>query len=477
MERESLEEGPITTSLLVNGNHNTVGNDVNGGGGGGSATAVVVISTLVAVFGSYVVGAVIGYSSPAESGIMGDLGLSVAEYSLFGSLMTLGAMLGALMSGSVADFIGRRGAIGLSEIFCVMGWLAILFAKGALLLDIGRVLMGCGVGLICYTVPVYIAEITPKNLRGGFASAHQFMITLGLALTYFIGTAITWRALAVIGTIPCVVQLLGLIFVPESPRWLEKVGRGKECDAALQRLRGKNADISQEAAEIREYTETLEQLSKARVIDVFQRKYAHSLILAVGLVALEQFGGATAIAFYASSIFEEAGFSTKVGTIAVAAVQIPMTVLGAILVDRSGRRPVLLVAAVGTSLGCFIAGLSYLLEDFNTWKEFAPILVLVGILIYNAAFGLGMGGIPWLIMSEIFPINMKGAAGSLVSLVNWSSSLIVSYAFNFSMEWSSTGTFFIFFGVGAFTVLFVAKLLPETKGRTLEEIQAAMFLF
>lgn len=462
--QEGAEQGLLTAASSGGG----------GGGGGGSATGVLLLSTLVAVCGSLEFGAAIGYSSPAESGIMDDLGLSLAEYSVFGSIMTVGAILGAIMSGKLADLVGRRGAMGISDILCLSGWIAIIFSEGAWLLDIGRLLVGCGVGLISYVVPVYISEITPKNLRGGFGTAHQFMLSLGSALVYFIGTVVNWRILALIGAGPCVLQIVGLFFIPESPRWLAKVGRDREYEAALRYLRGKNSDISEESTEIKEYTLTLQQISEGRILDLFQKTYARSLLVGVGLMALQQFGGSNAIAFYASSIFESAGFSANVGTITMAVVQVPMTIVGVLLMDKSGRRPLLLISASGTCLGCFLAGLSFLLEDFHRWTQVAPALVFVGIVLYNASFGLGLAGIPWLIMSEIFPINMKGSAGSLVSLVNWFASWIVTYIFNFLMELSTAGTFFIFSAIAGLTILFVAKLVPETKGRTLEEIQAAM---
>lgn len=477
MERRNIEDRDIASPLLTKENLDTNGN--SGGSNvaansGGAATAVVVFSTLIAVCGSYVFGAAIGYSSPAESGIMEELGLSLAQYSVFGSIMTIGAMVGATLSGRVADLLGRRRAMGLSEISCVVGWLSIMFSKGAWLLDLGRLLIGCGVGVLSYVVPVYIAEITPKNLRGGFTTVHQLMLSFGLALTYFIGTVVNWRTLALIGTIPCLVQLVGLFFIPESPRWLAKFGAEKEYEVALRCLRGKDADIFQEANEIRDYTETLQQLPESRLLDLFQRIYAHSLIVGVGLMILQQFGGSNGIVFYASSIFKLAGFSTEVGTTVMALAQIPTAILSVLLMDKSGRKPLLMVSAVGTCLGCFITGFSFLLQDHQLWKEFTPVLVFVGMLVYNGSFGLGLAGIPWLIMSEIFPINMKGSAGSLVSLVNWSSSWIVSYVFNFLMEWSSAGTFFIFASISGLTVLFIAKLVPETKGQTLEEIQTAM---
>ncbi|XP_012493032.1 sugar transporter ERD6-like 5 isoform X2 [Gossypium raimondii] len=463
MNRAKLEVGELSSSLIHKEKprdgvvHGFSGEEQDGIKTTSSATTMVVLSTSVAVCGSYVFGTAIGYSSPAQTGITDDLDLSVAEYSFFGSILTIGAMIGAVMSGRLADYIGRKRTMGFSEIFCIIGWLLILFSKSALWLDFGRMLVGYGMGLLSYVVPVYIAEVTPKDIRGGFTSVHQLMICCGVSITYLIGAFATWRTLALIGTIPCLIQLLGLFFIPESPRWQAKIGKWKECEASLQCLRGNNADISNEASEIKDYTEQLQRLSESSVFDLFQKDYAWSLIVGVGLMVLQQFGGVNGIAFYASSIFISAGFSGSVGMIAMVVVQVPMTTLGVLLLDKSGRRPLLLVSAAGTCLGCFLVGLSFLLQDLQQWKEVTPILSLVGVLVYTGSFSLGMGGIPWVIMSEIFPINMKGSAGSLVTLVSWLGSWIISFAFNFLMKWSST-----------------AKLVPETKGRTLEEIQASM---
>lgn len=282
--------------------------------------------------------------------------------------------------------------------------------------------------------------------------------------------------MALTGIIPCLIQLLGLFFIPESPRWLAKIGRWDGSEASLARLRGKNTNIFKEAAEIRDHTRTPEQLKESRIVDLFQRKYAHSLIVGLGLMALQQFGGVNAIAYYASAIFSSAGFSSSVGTTAMAILQIPMTVLGTLLIDKSGRRPLLLVSAAGTCLGCFLIGSSFLLQDYKLW-DFSPFLALGGVLMFKGSFALGMGAIPWVIMSEIFPINAKGLAGSLVTLVNWFGSWTVTYSFNFLAQWSSAGTFFVFASVCGLTMVFVTKLVPETNGRTLEEVQASMISF
>ncbi|XP_028060338.1 sugar transporter ERD6-like 5 isoform X5 [Camellia sinensis] len=458
MERESIEDGQITRCLLAEEKPQhidaTGGGDGGGGGGGGggdsggdeeesggssssaAVTAVVVLSTFVAVSGSFAYG---------------------FAYSLFGSMLTIGGMLGSIVSGKVADLIGRRFV--------------------ALWLNIGRVFLGFGIGTHCFAAPAYIGEITPKNSRGAFTAVNQLMLTCGLSIVYFVGNVVTWRILAIIGTIPSLLEVIGLFFIPESPRWLVKVGKEKELEASLRRLRGQNVDISQEAAEIRDYLELAQQLPKSSFIDMFQWKYAHSLTIGVGIVLLAIFGGTVAISYYASSIFESAGCSATLGTTVLAIIQIPFSILGVLLMDKSGRRPLWMISAAGTCVGNILVGLGFLLKDFDQKKEITAALVLAGILVYGSSFSIGISGAPWIILSEMLPIDIKGPAGSFITFLVWASSWIVAYTFNFVLQWSSAGSFFIFAGICGSTVLFVAKLVPETKGRTLEEIQASLSLF
>ncbi|MFS8030544.1 putative major facilitator, sugar transporter, major facilitator superfamily [Helianthus anomalus] len=323
--------------------------------GQNGSISMVVLSTAVAVCGSLEFGSCVGYSAPVQSGISIDLNLSVAEYSLFGSIVTIGAMIGAITSGRIADTIGRKGAMTLSAVICMAGWLAIFSSMGSLLLDAGRFFTGYGIGIFSYVVPIYIAEISPKNLRGALTTLNQ-----------------------------------------------AKVGREAEFEYSLRKLRGSKANVFAEADEIHETILTLQSLPKARLLDLFDAKYIKAVIIAVGLMVCQQSGGINGIGFYASETFQTAGLSSgKAGTIAYALIQIPVTMLGVVLMDKSGRRPLLMVSSFGTFLGCFLAGTSFFFKSQAVFLDWVPLLAVSGVLMFIASFSIGMGAVPWLIMSEV----------------------------------------------------------------------------
>ncbi|KAL7198836.1 hypothetical protein ACSBR2_021185 [Camellia fascicularis] len=336
---------------------------------------MVYFSTFVASCGSYSLGTCVGYSSPVQSAITEDLNLSIAEYSLFGSILTFGAMAGAFTSEPTADFIGRKGAMRTSSAFCVAGWLAIYFAKGSLALDIGRVATGYGMGVFSYVVPVFIAEIAPKNLRGALATPNQLMIVCGVSVSFIIGTVLSWRALALTESPNSFLNLSGIIM---------------------------------------DYIETLQQFPKDKLLDLFQTRYLCSVIIAVGLMVCQQLGGINGVCFYNTSIFESAGsyYRTRCN-----------------LNRQSWKKT--------PDTGSVLTAIAFYLKTYEIAPEASPIFAVTGILVYIGSFSIGMGAVPWIIMSEVC-------------------------------------TFILYGAVNAIAIVFVVKVVPETKGRTLEQIQAAI---
>ncbi|TYH35792.1 hypothetical protein ES332_D13G217600v1 [Gossypium tomentosum] len=435
---------------------------------------MVILCTFVAVMGSFEFGSSIGYSSPTQQGIMEELGMSSEEYSMFGSVLTIGAMAGSISCGRAADVIGRKGTMKMSSIISIAGWLIIYLSLGPLSLDVGRFLTGYGIGVNSYVVPVFIAEITPTHLRGALLTVHQVAIATGLLVAYAVGAFVSWRTLALTGMIPCAVMILGLYFIPDSPRWLAMVGCQAEFNAALQKLRGDTADVSREEAEIKDSLVTLQHLPKATVLDLFLKRNLRLLIIGVGLMVFQQFSGYNGVVFYANQIFTSAGVPPNVGSILYACLQIIVLSLGAVIIDKAGRRPLLMISASGMLLGSLLTAASFCLKEHELASDMGPMFTIIGIMIYMGSYCLGLGGIPWIVMSEIFPLHIKGIAGSLVTLVSWGGSWVVSFTFSFLMDWNSYGTFSMFAIFCVVATVFIWKLVPETKGRTLEEIQASM---
>ncbi|KAK9136341.1 hypothetical protein Syun_015671 [Stephania yunnanensis] len=371
---------------------------------------------------------------------------------------------------------GRKGSLMIASIPNIIGWLAISFAHDYSFLYMGRLLEGFGVGVISYTVPIYIAEIAPPSMRGALGSVNQLSVTIGITIAYLLGLFLQWRVLAVVAILPCTILIPGLFFIPESPRWLAKMGMTEDFEISLQVLRGFETDISAEVNEIKRSVASSSRRTAIRFLDLKQRRYCIPLMVGIGLLALQQAGGVNGILFYSSAIFEAAGLpSSNLVTLMLGAVQVVATGISVWLADRAGRRILLIVASVGSTASLVLVAVVFYLKGFisesSHFYSVLSILSVVGLVVFVVAFSLGLGSIPWVIMSEILPVNIKSLAGSIATMANWLAAWVITMTANLLLSWSSGGTFTIYAVINAFTVMFVILWVPETKGRTLEEIQ------
>lgn len=389
------------------------------------------------------------------------------------SAVLIGALLGAAVGGKLADAIGRKRAL------IVLGG---IFALGAVLTALApnlwffigfRIIVGFGIGAASMITPMYIAELSPPSIRGALVTFNQLAITVGIAVAYWVDLAFAhanmgWRPMFAVAFIPGSILALGMLFLSDTPRWLASKGRWKAAEQVL----GHIAHGQAKADELNGIHQALEAEKKTSVRELFRPGLRVALLVGVGLAVFQQLVGINTVIYYAPTIFGYAGFSSAsaaiLATSIVGVMNVLATILSLLLVDRLGRRALLLGGIIGMAVTLAGMGIVFAIGANN-----AGIFILICLLLYIVSFAIGMGPVFWLMSSELFPNRLRGTGASISSFSNWAANLLVSITFLTLINLvGKPGTFWIYAVLAVVAFVFVWFLVPETKSRRLEEIEA-----
>lgn len=426
-------------------------------------------------------GLLFGYDTGVISGalifIRHVMSLSPTMQGVVVAIALAGAAIGAASVGYLSDRAGRRRVILAAGLLFIAGALISAVAQGVAVLVIGRFLVGLAIGVASMLTPLYLAEISPARDRGAIVSLNQLCITAGILVSYLVGYSLAgatggWRWMLALGAVPGIVLAVGMLVLPESPRWLAGHSRLPDAESVLRRLRG-TADVSEELATLRRdiAREDRKLTSGWELLAVRLRR---PLIIGVGLAMFQQITGINTVIYFAPIIFQSAGLSSAatsiLATAGVGAVNVIMTIVSIWLIDRLGRRQLLYWSLGGMAVTLFVLSGAFFA---GTSGELAWMAVL-SVAAYVGFFAIGLGPVFWLLIAEIFPLALRARAMSLATVANWGFNLIVSATFlNLVGALGSAGAFLVYGVLSLVALAFVALTVPETKGRSLEEIEAA----
>lgn len=415
--------------------------------------------------------------------------LSSVQTGLVVSGSLYGALIGSVLAYTFADFLGRRKELILASISYFIGAFLTAVAPNFAIMVVGRFLYGIGIGLAMHAAPMYIAETAPSQIRGMLISLKEFFIVLGMLLGYIAGNLYVevvsgWRYMYASSTPLCLIMGVGMCWLPSSPRWLLLCaiqGKGnlpetkENATRCLCRLRGQASPdlVSEQIDLILEELSYIDQEKQASFGEIFQGKCLKAMIIGCGLVFFQQVTGQPSVLYYAATIFQSAGFSgasdaTRV-SILLGLLKLIMTGVAVLVVDRLGRRPLLIGGVSGITVALF------LLSSYYTLLKDASYVAVIALLLYVGCYQLSFGPIGWLMISEVFPLRLRGRGLGVAVLVNFASNALVTFAFSPLEDLIGTGALFSGFGVIAVASLaFIFWIVPETKGLTLEEIEASL---
>jgi sugar porter (SP) family MFS transporter len=396
---------------------------------------------------------------------------SVAQSWIVAGLLA-GAVAGAIAGGWLADRISRRWTLLAAGIVYVVGAVAAALAQTSGQLVAARVVLGLAVGAASAVVPMYIAEHTPPRIRGGTVSYNQLMITVGILAAYLVDFALRnvdsgWRWMLGIGAVPGVILVISMLFVPYTPRWLMQQGRREEARRVLARTRREGeAD-----AELEEIETVVVRERRARFRDLFAPRLRPMMMVGLGLAIVQQAVGVNTVVYFSPTILTYTGLKANdaiAQALTVGITNVIFTVVAILLLDRLGRRALLFIGTTGLAVALVMLGTFFALD----WQNAAPWVALVSLIVFIASFAIGLGPVFWLMISEIFPLAARGRAMAVCSLANWAANFVVSYYFLQLIDAiGRTWTFWMYAGLAVLGIVFFAARVPETRGRSLEEIE------
>lgn len=437
-----------------------------------SGSAYVYLVSAIAALAGFLFGYDLSIVSGAVIFLKDYFHLSAFQLGFAVSSASIGCILGPVLGGPLSDRIGRKRALYLTGVIFGVGVVGTVFPKSISEFNVYRIVGGVGVGLGSVLAPMYIAEIAPATMRGRLVTINQLAIVTGslssIVVSYFLSFTASWRAMFATECIPIALLLIGLTFVPESPRWLIKGGRVTEAQCVLEKYedpKSAEEECLRIASSIR--------LETGGIKELFHRGTRVALLIAVVLAVFQQITGVSPITFYMPIVFQRAGFANASSAIGASIIvniwNLICTVLAFWLIDRAGRRPLFLLGTAGMATGLFLLG-----SLFHVRSTGIPV-VLVMILCIGF-YAISLAPLTWLTISEVFPTRVRGTGMAIAAVSLWAATYGAAQAFpllggHFERTSGTPAGVFWIFGVvcvGAF--FFCWRVVPETKGRTLEEI-------
>ncbi|XP_032589874.2 facilitated trehalose transporter Tret1-2 homolog [Drosophila grimshawi] len=438
------------------------------------------VAGLSAAFGAFCMGASMGWSSPVQDMLTVDeaYGFPVSEdqFGWISSLLTLGATVVCIPIGFIIDIFGRRPTMLALIPPYMVGWLLMIFANSVIMLYFGRFILGVCGGAFCVTASMYNTEISTIDARGTLGSFFELITCSGLLYGYIVGGYTPLLATNILCAILPLIFALVHYFMPESPVYYAMKGRRDDATKSLIWLRGKNCDISEELNEMMEASNKGADEPKVNIFRALRRPVTlKGLSIAVILQIVQQWSGINAILFYSTSIFEDVGaeLSGRLCTMLIGTTQLVITLGATVLVDKTGRRILLLISAFFAFITTCLMGVYFQMKDTDPESVISiGWLPITSILIFIVASAVGLGPVPWLMMAELFSEDVKSVAGSIAGTSNWLSAFMVTKIFPvMENNIGPAATFWVFSGISLLGFVYILIYVPETKGRSLEEIQ------